>query len=307
MFSRAVMFVGIFWVSCLSADAAEDLKWQSESGYRWAPLSVATNGKPGFTLLPAEATGVVFSNVLSTERRTLNANLLNGSGVALGDYDGDGLCDVYLCNLGGTNSLFRNLGGWKFKDVTRETGVECAGQTSTGAVFADVNGDGNLDLLVTSMGGPNALFLSLGQGRFTNATAAAGLVSRWGSTTMALGDINGDGTLDLYVANYGATSILRSGGYLAVSRNREGKLVVGGRYAQRIKIIDGVLYELGEPSALYLNDGRANFKPVSWTDGSFTDENAEPLASAFWDQGLTVVFRDINGDLAPDIYVCKVD
>ena len=86
----------------------------------------------------------------------LNQNLLNGSGVALGDYDGDGLCDIYLCDLGGTNVLYRNLGGWKFQDVTREAGVTCPNQSSTGAVFADINGDGWLDLLVTSMGGPNA-------------------------------------------------------------------------------------------------------------------------------------------------------
>ncbi|MSU35704.1 MAG: VCBS repeat-containing protein [Pedosphaera sp.] len=57
-------------------------------------------------------------------------------------------------------------------------------------------------------GGPNTCFLNNGQGRFTNVTAAAGLISRLGSTSMALADIDGNGTLDLYVANYGATSIL---------------------------------------------------------------------------------------------------
>src|SRR5947208_11067385 len=192
-----------------------------------------------------------------------NANLMNGSGVALGDYDGDGLCDIYLCNLNGTNALFRNLGNWKFVNVTDLAGVACPGQTATGAVFADLNGDGHLDLLVTSMGGPNACFLNDGHGHFTNVTAAAGLVSNLGSTSMALADIDGNGTLDLYVANYAVTSIIRSGGALNVT-TEDGKPVVRGRYAQRIKIIDGMMYELGEPDVLYLNDGRGKFTPVSW-------------------------------------------
>src|SRR4029453_11622156 len=163
--------------------------------------------------------------------------------VALGDYDGDGLCDIYLCDLTGTNALYRNLGNWKFKDTTREAGVACPGQTPTVAVFADIDGGGDLDLLVTSMGGPNACFLNDGKGRFSNVTAAAGLISKLGSTSMALADIDGNGTLDLYVANYGVFSILRTGGAFGFSYVN-GQPVVRGRYAQRIKIIDGMMYEL---------------------------------------------------------------
>src|SRR5204863_7307951 len=158
------------------------------------------------------------------------------------------------------------------------------GQTSASAGFADINGDGYLDLLVTSMGGPNACFLNTGDGHFTNVTAQAGLVSKLGSTSMALADIDGNGTLDLYVANYGVTSILRSGGALNVSYVN-GQPVIGGRYAQRIKIINGVMFELGEPDALYLNDGKARFKAVSWTDGTFLDEQGKPLTQTPRDQG----------------------
>src|SRR5204863_4606202 len=165
------------------------------------------------------------------------------------------------------------------------------GQTSASAGFADINGDGYLDLLVTSMGGPNACFLNDGHGHFTNVTVAAGLVSRLGSTSMALGDVDGNGTLDLYVANYGVTSIIRSGGALNVTTTADRQSIVRGRYAQRVKIIDGMMYELGEPDALYLNDGKGSFKPVSWTDGTFIDDNGKPLAAAPWDQGLTVLFR----------------
>jgi len=267
-------------------------------------LSVPLEGKAGFTLIEPAKSGVQFTNVLSEMARMTNANLMNGSGVALGDVDGDGLCDIYLCSMAGQSRLYKNLGNWAFKDVTEEAGVACAGQVSTGAMFADLDGDGDLDLLVTSMGGPNACFINDGTGHFANRTADAGLVSNWGSSSMALADIDGNGTLDLYVCNYGATSIMRSGGNLSVGKNAKGEPVVLGRNAKRLKIINGVMYELGEPDILYLNDGHAHFTPVKWSE-RFVDDKGEPVAEAPWDQGLSVTIRDLNGDGTPDIYVCN--
>jgi enediyne biosynthesis protein E4 len=288
----------------LWANLSTALDWQTFEAGRMARLPVPTEGRTGFALVPSSQTGIHFTNSLPVERGMTNLNLMNGSGVALGDYDGDGLCDIYLCDLAGNNKLYKNLGGWKFKDVTAEAGVACPKQTSTAAVFADVNGDGLLDLLVTSMGGPNALFLNQGNGHFTNVTIAAGLESKLGSTSMALADIDGNGTLDLYVANYGVTSILRTGGELSFAYVN-GKPSVRGRYAQRIKFIGDTMFELGEPDALYLNDGKGKFTPVSWTDGTFTDEQGKRLTEIPRDQGLSVAFRDLNGDGIPDIYVCN--
>src|SRR5262249_43413402 len=54
-------------------------------------------------------------------KASLNQNLLNGAGVAAGDFDGDGWCDLYFCGLGGRNALYRNLGNWRFQDVTDAT------------------------------------------------------------------------------------------------------------------------------------------------------------------------------------------
>lgn len=305
---RRLFAAALLVAACLHSvvmTPAADLTWESAPGYRWAALRVPTGTQPGFVAVPPTVSGIAFTNILTEARKLTNANLMNGSGVALGDYDGDGRCDLYLCDLGGANALYRNLGGWKFENVTTQAGVACPGQTSTGAVFADLNGDNRLDLLVTSMGGPNACFFNLGQGRFTNVTEQVGFGSKLGGTSIALADIDGNGTLDVYVANYGATSIMRTGGALSVATTADGRTVVRGRYAQRIKIIDGIMYELGEPDVLFRNDGQGRLQPVSWTDGTFLDEEGRPLTAAPWDQGLTALFRDINQDGAPDLYVCN--
>ena len=134
-----------------------------------------------------------------------NHILENGSGVALGDVDGDRKCDIYFCRLEGPNVLYRNLGDWKFEDVTASAGVACDGQWSTGAVFADVDGDGDLDLSSTA----------LGEGPVCFSMTVTGTSLKWlgvgccpvgGSHSMALADVDDDGDLDLYVANYRTTS-----------------------------------------------------------------------------------------------------
>ena len=278
-------------------------------------MSVPATGRTGFTRLAGDLTGIHFTNDLPEEHSLTNHILLNGSGVAAGDIDGDGLCDLYFCSIEGHNRLFRNLGDWKFEDITAGAGVACEGQASTAAVFADVDGDGDLDLLVNSVGGGTRCFLNDGKGRFREVTAEAGLVSHTGSMSMALADIDGDGTLDLYVANY-RTSTMRDTFSMRIKVNQiEGKPVitmVNGRPVTEPDLVGrftineaGVIVENGEADVLYLNDGRGHFTPVSFTGGSFLDEEGNPLTSPPYDWGLSVMFRDLNGDGAPDIYVCN--
>src|SRR5947199_7031143 len=108
-------------------------------------------GKTGFFRLPPESTGIAFTNFVGDIRSITNRNLLSGSGVAAGDIDGDGLCDLYFCSLGTGNALYRNLGNWKFENITASAGVACLGQDSTAAVFADIDGAGDLDYVVNSL------------------------------------------------------------------------------------------------------------------------------------------------------------
>ena len=106
--------------------ALPNLTWRTESGFRVADLSFPLQGRAGFTLLAPPETEIAFTNYLSEAAVAKNRLTESGSGVALGDVDNDGRVDIYFCGLEGDNTLYRNLGSWRFQDVTGQAGVACA-------------------------------------------------------------------------------------------------------------------------------------------------------------------------------------
>ena len=136
-----------------------------------------------------------------------------GGGVALIDYDGDGLLDVFVTGggeysgadkteiRGRPSRLYKNLGGGKFKDVTAEAGLDRPLFYTHGAAVADYDNDGKPDLLVTGWGRV-ALYHNEGGGRFKEVTTQAGLTDTAWSTSAAWGDLDGDGFPDLYICHY---------------------------------------------------------------------------------------------------------
>src|SRR5688572_5555889 len=143
------------WLALIFGFAALDvlgLEWSAQPGYRSAPVIPSATGKAGFRTLDAQATGVTFTNHIPPERHYTNQIYLNGSGVAAGDVDSDGWCDVFFCGLSGRSTLYRNGGAWKFEDVTARCGVakDLAKLDATGAALADLDGDADLDLVINS-------------------------------------------------------------------------------------------------------------------------------------------------------------
>jgi len=130
-----------------------------------------------------------------------------GAGGAWGDFNGDGFLDVYVANQVGPNSLFQNMGGSGFIDVAPALGVDDPAGQGTGALWGDYDNDGDADLFVMNRGN-SIMFRNDGPApgggwTFTDVTAAIG-VAAFGRTAAAVyGDYDGDGWLDLYVANHG--------------------------------------------------------------------------------------------------------
>ena len=305
-----VVSLGFCLLACAQASAAGE--WQSVDGYRFKALTVSTNEPVGFTSLSPDSTGIDFVNRLGKERYTTNQIYLNGSGVAAGDYDGDGWCDLFFSGLDSENKLYRNLGGWKFEDVSAKARVRGKHFPSTGACFVDVNGDRRLDLISNTVGRGTWVLLNDGRGSFR---AVRPVNAKGGGMSLALADVDGDGDLDLYVVNYRTFTIRDQPGIKLRGSTIDGKPEVVSVNGISLEAADSVgrftlktngkIIENGQADRLYLNDGRGNFTPVPFTAGAFLDEDGRHLAKPPYDWGLSAMFRDMNRDGRPDLYVCN--
>lgn len=308
----------LLWGSVLLAVGATP-DWQTNAVSRWFPVAPKSTRPTGFTRLDSAISRLSFTNHLAAERSLTNQIYLNGSGVACGDVNGDGWCDILLAGLDSPNALFLNRGDWRFERQV-DSGLELAALASTGVALADLDGDGDLDAVINTIGGGTWILFNDGRGRFAARPHSAPLNPARAGMSLALADFDGDGDLDLYVVNYRVATyrddpntrftygydenrqpVLKSVNGIPVSDPS-----LQGRFTS-IVTRDGRLerIENGEPDALYLNDGTGGFTAVSWTDGTFLTEEGLPLKEPPYDWGLGVVVMDLNGDRRPDLVVCN--
>lgn len=208
------------------------------------------------------------------------------SGLALFDYDQDGDEDVYFLNgaaLPGMkvkspprNALYRNDGGFRFTDVTSQAGVGDTGH-GLGVAAGDYDNDGDLDLYINNFG-PNVFYRNNGDGTFTDVTEVAGVGngSQVGAGTCFL-DMDADGDLDLYVANYVDFTL---------EKNRTARISGHPAYV-------GPMDFPPTSDTLYRNNG----------DGTFTDVSAESGVASRKGTGMGMVCCDFDRDGDTDIVV----
>jgi hypothetical protein len=270
-----------------------------------------------------------------------------GGGVALFDYDGDGLLDIFVTGGGYFDGpdkkqvkghpckLYKNLGNWKFKDVTNEVGLDQIPFYTHGCAVADYDRDGWPDLLVTGYRGV-ALFHNEpvdpkdpGKGRrFRDVTGASGLVESHWATSAAWADLDGDGYPDLYICKYSDWSIekYRKIGFfplLGPSWSSRGRLdyvatiMAGTPQASFPGAVPWLLVHQivhmaqdiplprhlrGVPHALYRNNRNGTFTELSFQAGLNVRGGT---ASTEFGRGLGVLIADVNGDGRPDIFVAN--
>jgi hypothetical protein len=260
-----------------------------------------------------------------------------GMGVATGDYDNDGFVDLYVTNFG-DNVLYHNNGDGTFADVTRAAGVN-DGRWSTSAAFLDYDGDGYLDLFVanyvdfTVQGSkrcyaptgepdyctpmaykavPSRLYHNTGNGRFSDVTESSGIGASYGPALGVLcADLNGDGRIDIYVANDTAANRLwlnQGDGTF-----RDGALEAGVAYSAdgRTKAGMGVTAEevdgRGIVAIVVTNLSREGATLFRGTRGMFEDVTTQYGLSAptFAFTGFGTKWVDYDNDGRLDLFVAN--
>ena len=211
-----------------------------------------------------------------------------GGGVAIFDFDGDGLLDILMPGggryqakqvVGLPSALYRNLGNWRFTDVTQPALIGRSEHYSHGAAVADVNEDGFSDVLVTGYGGV-MLYLNQGDGCFVDATVGSGLTDKSWSTSAAWGDLNGDSVLDVYLAHY-------------VNWSPENNPVCAGPPGHPRDVCPPRRFD-PLPDAVYFGNGDGTFREAT-AEAGLRDDG----------KGIGVVLADLDLDQDLDVYVAN--
>ncbi len=241
-----------------------------------------------------EACGITFQHRDGSSGRHFTPETMS-AGVATFDYDEDGLIDIYFPNgaaLPGVrydppprHALYKNLGGWRFRNVSVQAGIACTA-FGLGIAVADFDNDGWPDIYLDNFG-PNLLYHNNGDGTFTDVTrragvpgtTACGLLEKKVGAGACFFDIDGDGLLDLYAGNYIEIDLAS---YVTPMKGKYGFIPSPTAYAPL-------------PSTLYRNNG----------DGTFADVSSTSGIAASRGRSMGVTSADYDNDGNPDLFVCN--
>ena len=232
-------------------------------------------------------------------------------GACAGDFDNDGEIDLYVSSLTTQNKLYHNLGYGYFVDYTNIANAGGENTDRTNAVITgDVNNDGSLDTFICNENTTNRLFLNNGAGIFTEVTEAVNLTSNFGGTGASFSDIDLDGDLDLYVANWSCKNELyknlyKETGQLSFADFTDSANVGGNVFSKSNGVVfadidndaDADLFVTNRKTSnkLYLNNGKGFYKDVT---NDFIGKDSLKSYGA--------VIKDFDGDGFKDLYVANV-
>jgi len=290
---------------------------------------------PRFSLLSEKRTHITFLNRLeyTEEYNTYTyRNFYNGAGVGLGDFNNDGLPDIYFCGNLVDNKLFINHGNFVFEDITEQAGVACHDVWSTGVSIADVNGDGWQDIYICKSGNPgganrhNELFINNGDLTFSEKAAEYGIDDLGLSSHASFFDYDRDGDLDCYLLNNSFQSVtefdIKPGqrqirdtlGANKLYRNDGGHFIdvseEAGIYGSKIGFGLGV--SVGDVNRdgwldIYVSNDffERDYLYINNHDGTFT-ESLESQLSEISLGAMGADMADINNDAYPEIFVTEM-
>ncbi len=238
-----------------------------------------------FSKLSEDASGINFRNMLKEDNPDFNIlqypYFYNGSGVAVGDINNDGLPDICFTGNMVKNRLYINKGNFRFEDITEKSGIAAKEGWCTGVTMVDINADGKLDIYICRSGLSNVdfrrnlLFVNNGDLTFSEKAAAYGLDDAGYSTQASFFDYDKDGDMDMFLINQSTPEYSKAQTEYARLRFKKG---------------DSTFH-----NKLYRNDG-AHFVNVN---------NQAGIHSNVLTFSLGISTADINQDGWPDIYVAN--